>query len=58
MMRQFTSLRIRVPLLTLLSTMRISGFYHRLRCHLVPMITRLVALVLLLYLLLQRLTLL
>jgi hypothetical protein len=46
-----------VPLLTPLQTMRIWGFHHHLLCHLVPMITRLVALVLLLRLLLQRLTL-
>jgi hypothetical protein len=52
--RPSDSLRIRVQLMILLLTMmKIWGFYHHLLCYLVPMITRLVAPVLLLRLLLQ-----
>jgi hypothetical protein len=54
-MRPSDSLRIRVQMLRLpLMMMRIWEFCHHLMCHLVPMITRLVAPVLLLRLLLQR----
>jgi hypothetical protein len=47
-MRLSDSLRIRVSLLTLLQMMRVWGFRYHLPRHLVPMITRLVAPVLLL----------